>query len=105
MHDTIAKITSKIDDLRNNLVCYEQKIDLTLKEIPNDICSLNNSNFNLSSARNHWAGFEYAEGAYESQLLNQIDRITNKDRQSYQYSSQRAANDESAIDSPGVRLP
>ena len=70
VHDTIAKITFKIDNLRENLVCYEQKTDLTLKEIPKDICSLNNSNFNLSSARNHFGGFDNADGAYESQLLN-----------------------------------
>ena len=52
--ETIDKITSKIDDLRDNLVCYEQKIDLTLQEIPRDIRSVNNSNFNLSSARNQF---------------------------------------------------
>lgn len=51
----IDKIHLKIDDLRDNLVNYEQKIDLTLKEIPpypaGDIRSLNNSNFNISSSR------------------------------------------------------
>lgn len=80
VHETIAKITSKIDDLRENLVSYEQKIDLTLKEIPRDIRSLNNSNFNLSSARYHYTGLENQDATYESQLLNHLDRLTNKDR-------------------------
>lgn len=51
VRDTIDKINSKIDHLKDNLVSYEQNIDLTLKEIPRDIRSVNNSNFNLSSAR------------------------------------------------------
>ena len=65
--DTINKITSKIDNLRENLVCYEQKIDLTLKEIPKDIRSVNNSNFNLSSARNQYTiGNDHPDYTYES---------------------------------------
>ena len=100
MQQTIANITNKIDDLRDNLVCYEQKIDLTLKEIPRDIRSLNNSNFNLSSARNYGIGNDHGEFTYESQLLNHLDRLTNKDRQSNFHSSYRAAHDEGVIDSP-----
>jgi regulatory protein YycI of two-component signal transduction system YycFG len=41
----------KIDGLKDNLNCYEKNIDLTLKEIPKDIRSMNNSNFNNSSSR------------------------------------------------------
>lgn len=66
--DTIDKINSKIDDLRENLVCYEQKIDLTLKEIPRDIRSVNNSNFNPNSAR-YMSGVDPMDYTYESQLL------------------------------------
>ena len=53
MDSVIDKIHLKIDDLRDNLVNYEQKIDMTLKEIPQqvDIKSLNNSNWNISSSR------------------------------------------------------
>ena len=56
VRDTIDKINSKIDHLKDNLVSYEQNIDLTLKEIPRDIRSVNNSNFNLSSARYQQTG-------------------------------------------------
>ena len=51
MKSAIDKINLKIDGLKDNLNCYEQNIDLTLKEIPKDIRSMNNSNFNNSSSR------------------------------------------------------
>ena len=104
VNDTINKITSKIDNLRDNLVCYEQKIDLTLKEIPRDIRSVNNSNFNLSSARNQYTigGNEHPmDYTYESQLLHQLDKITNKDKQSNFHSSFRGGHFE-GMDSPQI---
>ncbi len=42
----------KIEDLRENLLDFESKIQGTLKEIPKDVRSYNNnSNFNPSSSR------------------------------------------------------
>ena len=49
MKETIDKINLKIDDLKDNLQNYKYKIDYTMREIPSDIKSMNQSNFNHSS--------------------------------------------------------
>jgi hypothetical protein len=51
--NAIEKINLKIDGLNQNLENYQQEIDLTLEEIPRDIRSMNNSNFNNSSSRQY----------------------------------------------------
>ena len=52
LREAIQNITMKIEDLRENLLDFESKIQGTLKEIPKDVRSYNNnSNFNASSSR------------------------------------------------------
>jgi hypothetical protein len=46
IENAIERINLRIDDLNQNLENYEQKVDLTLKEIPKDIRS------NLNSSKN-----------------------------------------------------
>lgn len=63
MKNVIDKINLKIDDLNLNLQNYEQVIDLTLAEIPKDIRSMNNSNFNNSSSR------QYTDRTYAQHMI------------------------------------
>ena len=48
-------------------------------------------------------GYGDGDCTYESQLLNHLDRLTNKDKQSNFHSSFRAPIDENGIDSPNNR--
>jgi len=66
--NAIEKINLKIDGLNQNLENYQQEIDLTLEEIPRDIRSMNNSNFNNSSSRQYHGDTD----------RNTYDKITNK---------------------------
>ena len=65
----------KIEDLRENLLDFESKIQGTLKEIPKDVRSYNNnSNFNASSSR-----YRVLEAEQDSLgilcLTSDIDRV------------------------------